>query len=277
MNSQVKYYRINANNTAIASSNSGDGVPTEELAAPLAGGTYASGSGTNTITNQTVGAFSVFSPGQYLYYIDSTTGDYVLMGQISAIGSPATTVTLTGNSINAVAPTAGTTLAASYSLVTITEPIYMRVKTDKTSLVNQVVIPNFRTWRTDGNNDTGLNNEDVTKLVQISNVGTPVSNASSVVTIPFTIMTMNNFTYGTGANASKAWPNVTDFPSYMWIKVTPANADKSLASKTLYQWITQETFDGIAASAGSTGLTAAQLQGYGYNTTANTTTSGVTS
>jgi hypothetical protein len=268
MNSEVKYFRINSTNTAIATSNSGDGAPSEELVAPIAGGTYSSGSGTTTITNQTAGAFSVFSVGQYLYYINNSTGEYILMGQIASIASPvATTLTLTANSINAVAPTAGSTLAASYSLITISEPIYMRVKTDKTSLPNQVIIPNFRSWRTSGNNDNGVNNEDITVLEQISNVGVPVSNASTITRIPFTIRTMNTFTYGTGTNASRAWPTVSDFPSYMWIRVTPANANAALASKTLYRWTTQETFDGITASAGSSGLTATQLQSYGYNTT----------
>lgn len=268
MISEVKYYRINAVNTGIATSNSGEGNPTEEITAPIAAGTYSSGTGTTTITNQTVGGFGTLSVGQYLYYINPS-GNYVLMGQIASIASPATTVTLTSNSIEAVAPTAGAALAGAYSLITTTENIYIRVKTDKTSQSPNLVIPEFSKWRTSGNITTGVNNPNITTLEQISNVGTPVSNAATITPIQFTIQTVNNFTFTTGSTP-RAWPNTTDFPSYIWLRVAIVNngVPAPLASKTLYRWTTQESFDGVTAQANQ--LTVAQLQALGYNVTGGT-------
>ena len=84
----INYYRINANNTALAQSNSGGGNPTDEITAPVASpGTFSSyDSGTLTINGSatTVNSFAV---GQYLYYTDTTTGNYVLVGQIATITS----------------------------------------------------------------------------------------------------------------------------------------------------------------------------------------------
>jgi hypothetical protein len=50
-NSTVQYFRVNANNTAIATSNNGVGTtsPTEEITAPVLGGTYVSGASTAII------------------------------------------------------------------------------------------------------------------------------------------------------------------------------------------------------------------------------------
>lgn len=275
MNSTVTYYRINANNTNIAQSNSGAGVPTEQITAPVAAGTYASGSGTNTIVNQTSGAFNTLSVGQYLYYID-LSGNYVLMGQIASFANANTEAVLTSSTVNVGFPPTGATLAGSYSLITTTEAIYIRIATDLTSSPTQVIIPNFRLWRTSADNANGLNNQSIITLEQISNVGTPASTAATITPVQFTIRTMNNFVYGTGSSASRAWPNTTDFPTYMWIRVTPSNGTTiaPLASKTLYRWTTQETFDGIPVSANS--ITVSQLQGYGYNVTGGTTATSTT-
>ncbi len=272
MNSQINYYRINTNNTTIATSNAGavGGLsPTEELAPPTAAGTYSTGDGTTTITNQTVGGFSTLSVGQYLYYIDSGTGEYVLMGQIESIASPATTVTLSANSTGS--PAVADVLAGSFSLITITESIYIRIATQASGTTN-IVIPDFSQWRTNGNNDTGTNNSDITSLEQISSVGSPISPATAIQ-IPFTIRTMNNFTYGTGNNSNRAWPQTTDFPSYIWIRATPATTASTLASKTMYRWTTQDSFNGATWGAGANGPTVNQLIALGYNTTGSTSVS----
>jgi hypothetical protein len=271
--SEVKYYRINANNTAIATSNDGTGstAPTEEITAPVLGGTYSSG--TITITNQTAGAFSAFSVNQYLYYIDSTTGVYVLMGQIASIGSPATTLTLTATAL-ATPASPGASLVASFFLITNTESLYLRVacSTTEATVPGTTLIPDFSAWRTSVN---GTNNTSITNLERISNVGVPVSTASPTESIPFTIQTMNVFTTGRG-NTASFWPPGTSLPSYMWIKITPASSNNNLSSKTMYRFTTQESFNGIQVG-NNTSL--ATLQGAGYNVSAtisNTATTGGT-
>lgn len=265
-NSTVQYFRVNATNTAFATSNSGAGAATEEITAPVAGGTYSSG--TQTITNQTAGAFSAFSVNQYLYYKDSSTDAYVLMGQIQSIGSPATTLVLTATTLET--PSVGDSLVASYFLITNTESIYLRISTEVggNAGVNRVNIPDFSYWRTSANVTTGLNNPSITKLERISNVGTPVSEASPVENIPFTIQTMNAFTAGTGVNANNYFPSTTFFPSYVWIKITPATTNNNLSSKTMYRFTTEESIPQLNLGI-NTPL--ATLQTAGYNITQSTT------
>ncbi len=265
----VEYYRINANNTQLATSNSGTGngsAPTEEITTPVAAGTVASAS-TTTVTAQaaTLGALS---PGQYLYRISGTTGEYILMGQIDTIAGNFLSLTLTAN-FTGGAVTAGETLAGSYSLVTTTESIYMRIATIQVN--DTIVIPDFRQWRNDANNDTGLNNTTYTTLEQVSAVGSPITPLGSVVPIPFTIRTMNVFTYASQNSVQRAWASTGQFPSYMWIRVTPSNTTSSLASKTLYRWTTQESFPDKTYGAGTNGPTVANLQAAGYNTSGTTT------
>lgn len=265
MTSEIKYYRINANNTQLATSNTGTGngdAPTEEITAPTVGGTIASASSV-TVTAQAA-TLNALSVGQYLYRIQNSTGNYILMGQISAIANDSLTLTLTA-AFTGGAPTAGETLAGSYSLITTTESIYLRISTETSG--TSIVIPNFRQWRQSADNVAGLNNPNIIALDQISSVGTPISPLVSVVPVPFTIQTMNVFVYGTTNSITRAWPNSTQYPQYMWIRVTPANTTKSLASKTLYRWTTQEAFDGITYGAGAQGPTIQQLQNAGYNVT----------
>jgi hypothetical protein len=118
----INYYRINATNTAIAQTNGGTGNPTEEITAPLASvgtfSTYSTAGGVFTI-NGSGTAFNTFAVNQYLYYTDTVTGDYKLIGQIATIGG-ASTLTITAAAVNN--PTGPTPiLSASYALITNNE------------------------------------------------------------------------------------------------------------------------------------------------------------
>jgi hypothetical protein len=250
MNSSVTYYRVNANNQAIASSNDGLGQtsPTEEITPPVLGGTYASGGGTTTIVGQTPGSTfdTSFNVGQYLYYINNA-GNYVLMGQIQSIADDHN-LTLT-SVITYTNPTAGDSLVGSYYLITINEEIYVRVATDLSSNPNSaVIIPDFSSWRNGTDPLTAPNNPTVIAIDRISNVGTPLSTASAT-NIPFTFQTQNVFTSGTGTQSNTVWPN-GDFPAFIWLKLQFA-AGQALSPKTLYRFTTQETFGGYTAGAGT--------------------------
>jgi hypothetical protein len=279
-NSTVQYFRVNANNTAIATSNNGVGntAPTEEITAPVLGGTYVSGASTAVITGAASGGqdFTDLAVNQYLYYISSTTGAYVLMGQIESIDS-ATQVTLYATSLATPSASPADSLVGSYFLITNTESIYFRIATEigGTAGANRANIPDFSFWRTSSNVTIGVNNTGITKLEQVSNVGVPVSSAASVQNIPFTIQTMNVFSAGTGSNSNNYFPSTTLFPSYVWIKITPATTNNSLASKTMYRLTTEESFPALNVGI-NTPL--ATLQTAGYNITQTTTqTSGGTS
>lgn len=257
-NTEIRYYRVNATNTAIATSNSGDGQTTEEILAPVFGGTYDTTSTGVTITGENGSDFTALSVNQYLYYTDNF-GNYILMGQIAAIGG-ATSITLYAAPIGTT-PAAGATLSGSFALITNTEPIYMRIATEVVN--NTVNIPDFTTWRTSSNVTTGTNAIQVTQLLRVSNVGTPVSIAGTTENIPFTIQTMNQFTVATlTSTVVRYFPTTASFPAYIWIKITPAITNNSLSSKTMYRLTTQEN---ILALNCSVNTPLATLQGAGYN------------
>jgi hypothetical protein len=97
----------------------------------------------------------------------------------------------------------------------------------------------------------------------VSNVGTPISIAGATENIPFTIQTMNQFTLSSGAGSAtvRYFPNTGDFPSYIWIKITPAITNNSLSSKTMYRLTAQENILALNCAVNTT-LGALQLAGY---------------
>jgi hypothetical protein len=265
--SAINYYRINANNAAIAQSNSGAGNPTEEIAAPVAtAGTFSSyNSGTLTVTGSAT-VFTNFAVNQYLYYTDPATGNYVLVGQIATITNN-TTLVLTAGVVNNPTVAGTPVLSAAYSLITSNESIYMRIATNTSSAPpNQMLIPDFGlgNWRLN-NGLTGQNNPNQSALERISNVGVPLSNAGSAENIPFTFVTMNQFTVATSTSALQTlyFRTVSDFPTYIWIRVTPEiGTSTSLASQTLYRFTTQENTPSIAIFVQTPSTT---LSNAGYN------------
>lgn len=265
-NSEVKYYRINANNTAIATSNSGTGTssPTEEITAPVLGGTYVSGASGAVITGAASGGqnFNDLAENQYLYFIDSSNnGAYVLMGQIQTIDS-ATQVTLYDNSLATPSSSPADSLVGSYFLITNTESLYMRVACSTIGAApNYTFIPDFGKWRTSSNVVSGVNNTSITKLERVSNVGIPVSSASPVENISFTIQTMNVFSTG-AVDSGRFWPNTGLLPEYMWIRITPSVTNNILSSKTMYRFTTVETFEGLEVTINTL---ASYLSNNGYN------------
>jgi hypothetical protein len=266
-NTVIQYYRVNATNTAIATSNSGDGQTSEEILAPVVGGTFSTTSAGTTITGEAGSDFTALSVNQYLYYTDNS-GNYILMGQIAAIVD-ADTITLYAAPIG-TAPAAGATLSGSFALITNTEPIYMRIATEVVN--NTVNIPDFTTWRSESNVTTGENNIQVTQLLRVSNVGTPISIAAPAENIPFTIQTMNQFTVASAVNAPvRYFPTTASFPAYIWIKITPAITNNALSSKTMYRLTTQEN---ILALPCSVSTPIATLQGAGYNISSQSGTGG---
>ena len=271
----IKYYRINANNTALAQSASGGSAnaPTEEITAPVATtGDFSSyNSGTLTVTGSGT-VFTNFAVDQYLYYTDTTTGEYKLMGQIDSITN-ATTLILTSAIVND--PT-GTTpiLSASYALITNNESIYMRIQTLTGPATGQMQIPNFGLgyWR-QNNGLTGINNPSQSALEQVSTIGTPLSNAATVTNIDFTFVTMNQFPVAANSpvTGTTYWSSTAVFPAYVWIRITPQiGSSTSLASQTLYRFTTQENMEALIIEVQTQGGT---LQTAGYNNvSAGTTT-----
>lgn len=276
--SSIKYYRINANNTALAQSPSGGSAnaPTEEITAPVASAPNGEFSSYDSGTFEVVGSntlFTNFDVNQYLYYTDTTTGDYVLMGQIASIDTD-TSLFLTSAIVNDPTGTLPI-LSASYALITNNESIYMRIQTLTGPATGQMQIPNFGLgyWRLN-NGSTGTNNPAQSALEQVSIIGTPLSNAATITNIPFTFTTMNQFPVASSSptTGTKYWSNTSAFPAYVWIRVTPQiGSSTSLASQTLYRFTTQENMEALIIEVATAGGT---LQDAGYNNiSVGTTTS----
>jgi hypothetical protein len=270
----IKYYRINANNTAIAQSFDGTNngaIPTEEIAAPLYGGTLSNyNPGTLTITGQAGSQFqTLFSPNQYVYFLDS--GVYRLVGQIAAIASN-TSMTINAAAVNVPTPT-GVQLYASFGLITGTESIYMRIETvgPPSSPANTRFIPNFGVgfWRSQ-TNITGENIPQQSKIEQISQTGNPLSNASQIQNIPFTFVSMNLFRVASlsGSFTGNSYFGTTsDFPQYVWIRITPQiGANTILAGQTLFRFTTQDSMEALQVGLNTS---ASVLQQAGYSNVGN--------
>ena len=262
--SDIKYYRVNAVNANIAQGPLGTGNPTEEIAAPFQSeGTYSS-IASLTITGSTT-TFESFDVGQYLYFIDGS-GNYQLVGQIATIASNLS-LTISATPVNV--PTVGSILAAAYALITNNESIYVRIPTTSDGAgSNQLFMPNFGIggWRL----GSGLANPDTAVLQQISVAGTPLVEIDPIRNINFTFITTNIFTPSgqTPQGVTTYFANSAQFPSFIWIKVTPSiGASTTLASQTLYRFNINESQPSITIYLGypQNLLTAA-----GYNVTGGT-------
>jgi hypothetical protein len=269
----INYYRVNANNTAIANSNLGatGNQPTEEIAAPLPSpgtfSSYSTAGGLFTITGSGTANFNLFAVNQYLYYTDSISGEYVLVGQIATINISGLTLTLTSAAVNT--PTASSVLSAAYSLITSNESIYMRIETNTSSAPpNQMFIPDFGVSKWRQSTLTGRNIPQQSALERVSYVGTPLSSDPVIQDIPFTFVTMNQFTVaqsggaGGTAQVTTYFPSLNSLPTYIWIRVTPEiGTSTSLSSQTLYRFTTQENTPAIAIFA-QTPITTLSNAGY---------------
>ena len=277
----VRYYRINDNNTTLAQSNLGTGTPTEEITAPSNQGKFSSFDPATKIVTGTAGSTfqTLWEANMYLFYNDATTGEYKLVGQILEITDNThlklTSATLVNNGW--VASTSN--LYAGYALITTNESIYIRIQTvgSPTAPNGTRYIPDFGSgkWR-QNDNLIGRNKPQQTKLERISIVGTPLSNATPQVDdVAFTFVTMNLFDPSPSSTpiSTKYWGSSASLPQYIWIKATPSTQDgisTSLASQTMYRFVTQEYTAGIQVQANTAGT---DLSDAGYiNVGGNSTT-----
>jgi hypothetical protein len=261
--SPIKYYRKTANNTAIAQQSKGvytGYTPDQEITVPINGGTYVSTYDSVYINGAAVGTvnFNDFDEGQYLYYVDATSGNYVLVGLIEQIVD-ATHLKLTAVPSNNP-PASGLVLAASYSIITNNESIYIRIPTVSAS-TNTVYMPNLAQWR---NGDQTVKST-VSSWQRVSAAGSPLVPASPAAPVPFTIQSVNIFTPAGSDPASgdtTYFGSNTDLPTYIWLEATPkVGSSTFLSSQTLYSISTNESQPDALVQ---TGVTKSILIFYGY-------------
>ena len=243
---EITYARVNANNTALASSNDGNGNGasiTEVIAAPTHSTLTVSGTPSGTVVVASATVAGLFEEGQYLFYWDAFANP-TLIGQIASIST--STINLVSTILGTGGDMTNRELGVSYSLVTGNEQFYIRVKTSKTSTTTGfILMPNFQTWRV---NPTQREQSAIrttqSKIERYSNIGTPVSIASPIVGVNFRVQTVNTFL--STNNGLTFFANWSQFPQYIWLLATiiPSDATSSaLLQSTMYRFTTNEFMD----------------------------------
>ena len=263
---EITYARVNANNTALATSNDGKGNGasiTEVIAAPTHSELTVSGTPSGTVVVASATVEGLFEAGQYLFYWDASANP-ILIGQIESIST--STINLVGTILGTGGDMTNRELGVSYSLITGNEQFYIRVKTSKTTTsAGFILMPNFQTWRV---NPTQREQSTIrvnqSKIERYSNIGTPVSIASPIVGVNFRITTVNTFL--STNNGLTFFANWDQFPQYIWLLATivPSDATSSaLLQSTMYRFTTNEFMDQVITVTANTAN--ATLFGAGYN------------
>ena len=277
--SGIRYTRINANNTTLATSNdgAGDGVSltiTDEIKSPTKSAqiTFVSvvaGLVTGSIVSGTGFANTdYFNVDDYLYYYDGSNNP-ILIGQIASIDVGGAQLQLTSTT-SASTPTVGSLMGASYTLITDSEPFYIRIPTKVVSVDNTKQIPNLNTWRvTPSLRNSSKVLQVASRIDRYSTVGNPIV-IGTTAGVDFAIQSMNTFTPTTGGTGG-FWDNGSQLPQYIWLKATPlttAASTSALSPQTMYKLSTQEFQESVITITAGTNDTV--LYDAGYNVVINT-------
>ena len=263
---EITYARVNANNTALATSNDGKGNGasiTEVIASPTHSELTVSGTPTGTTVVASATVVGVFEAGQYLFYWDASANP-ILIGQIESIST--STITLVSTILGTGGDMTNRELGVSYSLITGNEQFYIRVKTSKTTTATGfILMPNFQTWRVNpSQREVSTIRVNQSKIERYSDVGTPVSIASPVVGVNFKVQTVNTFlSNNNGLTFFASWDQ---FPQYIWLLATiiPSDATSSaLLQSTMYRFTTNDFMDQVITVTANTPN--ATLYDAGYN------------
>jgi hypothetical protein len=273
----IDYARINPNNTLLSQSNDGNGdgsglTISEVIDAPANSGKFISP--TVTPSGPTVTCTSdvsaTFEAGQYLFYFDASANP-ILIGQILSIAT--NVITLTTNIIGVGSAMLNKEIGGSYSLITSSESFFIRISTSVvgSSGGSTVLMPNFSTWRTTPSEGVSSTvRSDISSILQYSNVGNPVTIATSQPNVQFTIITQNVFT--SPNNGTTYFNSTGELPQYIWLRANPIPSlgqASGFNPSTMYRFSTNE-FMGNAISA-TVNTPAGTLRNAGYSGVGATT------
>jgi hypothetical protein len=261
----IRYFRANAGNLAIARQTGGNGDPallTDEILTPsLATGVITSTTGSATVTGASGVNFQtdvdsrdgslMFGVGKYLFAYVGLSNEPTLVGQILSVQSD-TSLTLSANGL-----TAATSLSSGTSrkLITTNEAILVVVPTVVPN-ANSRIIPNINLLR-QSSLATAFNNQNFIILDQYSDAGTPVTINGSPANIDCTVLPQNRFPQGN--STTTLWSTATDLPNNIFILLTPAT---TLAPKTSYRLRFEELLNDLTVQANTASSIVAAA---GYN------------
>jgi hypothetical protein len=233
----IRYFRANANNLAIARQVGGNGNPAllnDEILTPtVSSGVITSTTGSATVTGtgqnfQTATDLRdgslMYGVGKYLFAYVGLSNEPTLLGQIESVES-AISLTLSDDTLS---EQIGVQNGTSRKLITTNEAILVVVPTVVPN-ANSRIIPNINSLRQSAVS-TAFNNQTFIILDRYSDAGTPVSIDGSPANIDCTVLPQNRFPQGNGTTF--LWSTSADLPNNIFILLTPATA---LAPKTSYR------------------------------------------
>jgi len=225
------FYRVNANNTAIATSASGSGTPTEEIGKiVLSAGTiaFSTASAVVTGTSTQFQTDTQFQPGLVLVYLNSISNEIDLVGIIASVDSE-TQITLVENAANT---DTGVSCAATAVLINANENYYTRFTPNLLSAGQILEVPDLTAMKTTG---TGWTNPSLFSLTQFSDTGDINAEAPSPTNIDQAISAATVFSVS-ASNTANWFTTSGNFPAYVWALINPnGSRNVQLAESTLFK------------------------------------------
>jgi hypothetical protein len=226
-----QFYRINANNTAIAISATGTGTPTEEIAKfVVKTGTiaFSSGSATVTGTATTFNSDPDFAAGKTLVYLEPISNAWKLVGTIESIDS-ATQITLVENAANT---DTGVSCFPTGVLANGNDDFYVRFTPNLLSSGQILELPDL-TGMVDPINSPWTDT-DFFSLTQFSDIGDINAEANPQVNVNVRLVSWSNFAVST-SNSANWFTTTGNFPTYAWAKAFPNGSQPiELSESTLF-------------------------------------------
>jgi hypothetical protein len=226
-----QFYRINANNTAIAISATGTGTPTEEIAKfVVKTGTIEFDTSDDVVTgtSTTFNSDSDFAAGKTLVYLDPSSNAWKLVGTILSVDSN-TQITLVENAANT---DTGVSCCPTGVLANGNEDFYVRFTPNFLSDNTILELPDLQGMKAQPGNT--WTNTNFFSMTQFSDVGDINAEASPQINVNVLLIALSNFAVST-SDATKWFTTSGNFPAYAWVKALPnAQQPIELAESTLF-------------------------------------------
>lgn len=260
--SGIIYAKATLSNLAVALSASGgtDEQITDRIDPPsLETGKITASTASDIVTGIDVNFENDCKAGQYIFAYGAGATP-VLVGKIDSVDGPLQ-ITLTDNASSDAdeAP-----YGVMNQLIKTNENILIRVPRIPLNST-QSYIPNWAEMRVKPNDQNQYNDPSTyTSMVQYSENGTPIVINNTPVNVPYIIEPYNKFiVYRGTANTLFCWPEVRDFPNYIFALFNPFgnNAQQNLNPSTMYKLFTTVQIPGLLIS---TNYNTNQLIAAGY-------------
>lgn len=237
----ITIYKSNANNLAIATTNSGGGTPTEQIGVTtITTGTITTTSGNTAVVGVGTLFTSEVSVGSYLF---TTANPPVYIGKVATVTNNTNLVLESGGAYVSLAGVAYVKTQLNDGLST-SQDILMRVPVLVVDSVTRT-IPKVSFLRNP--NGALVSSYTDTTYIQFTQTSTSNLPGTSIapVNVPVTVERLNIFTQASLPTGSY-FPTSGDLPTYIWYKINPyGNTGSLLNVYTRLNMFIQETLPDI--------------------------------